>query len=400
MKRLSILFTLSRFTLLFFLLIGCTAPSSTPTLPPPTLLAAAQAPSLPPQEDAPAPPVEAAVPTSAFPTPTAIVVGGGKRPLTIQPQFVPDAGPEGQEGYRPPPIAVPLSRHPDDHYWLMRPIPSGSRNYELEWYPFGNDVMVSEFYPYRIHHGVDFPNPPGTPVLAAGSGTVIHAGARPSPRSGVNYYGNTIIIKHDWQWQGQDVYTLYAHTLELFVQVGEHVEAGELIAGVGSTGGTTGPHLHLEVRIGENHYANTQNPMLWLAPYEGWGTLAGRFEDKEGRLISDALLTLEAITVNAPKRQQRTYHPGILSDDVWQENFVIGDLPAGRYRLTINHGETEYKQDVTIRSGQTTFSIVAADFVFEPTPTPRPTPTAVIPTTPAITATTPITNTPIITPTG
>jgi len=373
--------------LLLLVLTACAAPSTTPAPPPPTLLAAADAPSLSQQDDVTPILVAPTAPTSQSPTPTAIVVEVSKRPSAIQQLFVPDAGPVVQEGYRPPPIAVPLSRHPDDHYWLMRPIPSGSRNYELEWYAFGNDVMVPEFYPYRIHHGSDFPNPPGTPVLAASSGTVIHTGARPSPRNGVNYYGNTVIIKHDWQWQEQDVYTLYAHTLELFVQVGEHVEAGELIAGVGSTGGTTGPHLHFEVRIGENHYGYTQNPMLWLAPYEGWGTLAGRFEDKEGNLISDALISLEAVTVQAPERQQRTYHPGIRSNDVWQENFVIGDLPAGRYRLTINHGETEYMQDVTIRSGQTTFSIVAADFVFQPTPTSLPVPTAVITSTTTITAT-------------
>lgn len=395
MEQSSAIFTLPRLLVLLFLLIGCAAPSSTtPALPPPTLLSAAQVPVLPQQPDAP---LDLAAATSQSPMPTAIVVETGKRPLTIQQQFIPDAGPETQAGYRPPPIAVPLSRHPDDHYWLMRPIPSGSRNYELEWYPFGNDVMIPEFYPYRIHHGTDFPNPPGTPVLAAGSGTVIHASALPSSRDGVNYYGNTVIIKHDWQWRGQNVYTLYAHTLELFVHVGERVEAGELIAGVGSSGGTTGPHLHLEVRVGENNYNYTQNPMLWLAPYEGWGTLAGRFEDKEGNLISDAMLTLKAVTVQAPERQQLTYHPGISSDDVWQENFVIGDLPAGRYRLTINHGATEYKQNVTIRSGQTTFSIVAADFVFEPTPTPLPTAvitdTTTITTTAVISNSTPLTNT-------
>lgn len=402
MRQLSLVIAISRIFLLFLILIGCTTPSTTPTAPPPTLLSAAQVPIVPQQNEGETAvfPQTTITPTSQFPTPTAIVVETGKRPLTVQQQFIPDAGPEAQEGYRPPPIAVPLSRHPDDHYWLMRPIPSGSRNYELEWYPFGNDVMIPEFFPYRIHHGADFPNPPGTPVLAASSGTIIHASALPSPRNGVNYYGNTVIIKHDWQWQGQDVYTLYAHTLELFVEVGERVEAGELIAGVGSSGGATGPHLHLEVRVGENRYNNTQNPMLWLAPYDGWGTLAGRFEDKEGNLISDAVLTLEAITVIAPKREQRTYHPSINSDAIWQENFVIGDLPAGRYRLTINHGATEYKQNVTIQSGQTTFSIVAADFVFEPTPTPLPVPTAVISTTTGITITAVITSTTPITPTS
>ncbi len=389
-----------RFILLVVLFTACTPPASSNT-PPPTLLSAAELPPFVTPIYAEEPPVTLPPPVTdnRAPTPTAILVAGGKRPSAIQQQFLPDAGPAQLDGYRPPPISVPLSRHPDDHYWLMRPIPSGSRNYDLEWYPFGNDVMVAKFYPYRIHHGADFPNEPGTPVLAAGSGTVVHAGPRPSPRTGVNYYGNTVIIKHDWQWRGQDVYTLYAHTLELFVHVGDHVEAGELIAGVGSSGGTTGPHLHFEVRIGQNHYGYTQNPALWLAPYVGWGTLAGRFEDKEGELISDALISLEAITTDAPDREQRTYHPSIHSDDVWNENFVIGDLPNGRYRLTINYDNTEYKQDVTIRSGQTTFSIVAADFVFHPTATPLPTATAV-PTTAVITTTATITTTTTMTTTS
>jgi len=299
-------------------------------------------------------------------------VGTGVRPEQARLQFVPDAGPAAPPEFRPPPYEVPLSLHPDDHYWLSRPIPSNRRNYDLEWYPFGNDVLIPEQAPYRIHHGIDLPNEQGTSVLAAGSGTVIHAGPLPSPRNGVNYYGNTVIIQHDWQWQGKDVYTLYAHTLELFVNVGDKVDLGQLIAGVGSSGEVSSSHLHLEVRVGENSYAAARNPALWLAPYEGWGTLAGRFVDSRGRMISDATISVTPVDVNVPTRIQRTYSPFVGSDAVWRENFVVGDLPAGRYTLLLSVNGITYRRDVRIYPGRTTFEIISTQFEFNPTATPVP----------------------------
>jgi murein DD-endopeptidase MepM/ murein hydrolase activator NlpD len=311
--------------------------------------------------------------SNVVPTPA----GAGIRPQEAEQLWVPDAGPEPPEGWRPPPYDVPLSFHYDDHYWLARPLPSGSRNYDLEWYPFGNNVQLSDRPAYRIHHGQDYPNETGTPVLAAGSGTVVYAGALPSPRNGVNYYGNTVIILHDWQWQGKDVYTLYAHTLELFVQEGDVVAQGQLIAGVGSSGEVSGPHLHFEVRVGGNFYGNTRNPSLWLAPYEGWGTLAGRFVDKNSRMISSASLTLLPLNVDTAVRKQRTYYPTVGSDEVWRENFVIADLPAGRYRLTLdaNDGVHIYEREIEIFPGQTSFEIISTNFEFVPTATPPPTAT-------------------------
>ena len=282
--------------------------------------------------------------------------------------------PNRQKAGAPPPYSVPLSLHYDDHYWLARPLPSGSRNYDLEWYPYGNDVQLPTLPPYRIHHGLDFPNETGTPVLAAGSGTVVHAGPLPSPRNGVNYYGNTVVILHDWQWQGKDVFSLYAHTLELFVQEGDVVESGQLVAGVGSSGEVSGPHLHFEVRVGSNLYGDARNPALWLAPFEGWGTLAGRFVDKNSQMISSASLTLLPLGVDTAVRKQRTYHPAVRSDEVWQENFVFGDLPAGRYLLTLdmNDGVHIYEREVEIFPGQTSFEIISTNFEFVPTPTPIP----------------------------
>ena len=304
--------------------------------------------------------------------------GSGLRPDQAVFFRPPESGPDSPVDWRPPPVPVPHSLHPDDHYWLVRPIPSDRRNYELEWYPYGNRPTRPEALPYRVHRGMDFPNEPGTSVFAASSGTVIWASPLPSNRDGINYYGNTVVIHHDWQWQGQDVYTLYAHTLELFVEVGDYVEQGQLIAGVGATGHVSGPHLHLEVRVGENNYSSTRNGALWLAPYEGWGTLAGRFMDSRGRVIHGAMITVIPLdvesSVEVPTHRQRTYSPfGPNSDEIWQENFVFGDLPAGEYRVVLTTSGEIFRRNVNIKPGQTNFIVVQADFKWSPTVTPTPT---------------------------
>lgn len=341
-------------------------------------------------------------------TPTPLPVGGGVSPLmldfTPRPTVAANATiPTPEIEWRPPPLPVPVSIHPDDHYWLARPIPSGRRNYDLEYYPYGNDVLIPEYAPYRIHHGLDFPNDPGTPVLAASSGEVVWAGPLPSPRDGINYYGNTVIIQHDWQWRGQDVFTLYAHTLELFVAVGDRVQQGQLLAGVGESGIVSGPHLHFEVRIGDNNYNAVRNPMLWLAPFEGWGTLAGRFVDRLGEPISNAELVVTPLdtAVETYVRRQRTYMDRrLLPDEVWNENFVVGDLPAGTYRVELSMTTADdglnrrFTDVVRVLPGRTNFLLVQADFIYEPTPTPTPTLTpAVITATVGISGTTGLTET-------
>ena len=89
----------------------------------------------------------------------------------------------------------------------------------------------------RMHTGVDIAVGSGTPIHAAGDGEVIFAGWRGG-------YGNCVIIDH-----GGGVATLYGHCSRLYVGTGRRVNAGDRIAAVGSTGMSTGPHLHWEVRV-------------------------------------------------------------------------------------------------------------------------------------------------------
>jgi murein DD-endopeptidase MepM/ murein hydrolase activator NlpD len=100
----------------------------------------------------------------------------------------------------------------------------------------------------RLHAGVDIAAPAGAPVRAAAAGTVTLAGT-------LGGYGRTVTIDH-----GGRVSTLYAHQTTTSVQVGERVQTGQLVGRVGSTGVSTGPHLHFEVSVA----GAPSDPLGWL----------------------------------------------------------------------------------------------------------------------------------------
>jgi len=110
-----------------------------------------------------------------------------------------------------------------------------------------------------MHHGIDMPGRLGTPVLASAPGVVRFAGAAGS-------YGEMVEIDHDGA-----LATRYAHLSKILVHPGDRVELGQAVALMGSTGRSTGSHLHFEVRIG----GRAVDPLRYLggespAPARAW----------------------------------------------------------------------------------------------------------------------------------
>lgn len=115
-----------------------------------------------------------------------------------------------------------------------------SSPFGMRWHPILNK--------YKGHNGLDIAAPTGRNILSAESGSVIHSGW-------IEGYGYAVIIDH-----GDGVATLYAHASRLLVSQGQTVDRGMPVALVGSTGWSTGPHLHFEVRV----KGVPQNPIEWL----------------------------------------------------------------------------------------------------------------------------------------
>lgn len=136
-------------------------------------------------------------------------------------------------------------------------------------FPVPQGILSSPFgYRWgRFHQGLDIAAPLGSPVLACSDGRVLFTGSR----KGFRRYGNTVLIDH-----GRGVYTYYAHLSDIRVKKNQRVKRGQCIATVGNTGRSTGPHLHLEVRVSNTMH----NPLAYFSPTELTGNMiAKRFTE-------------------------------------------------------------------------------------------------------------------------
>ena len=259
------------------------------------------------------------------------------------------------------PTFDPPSPTSGEHYWLESPFPGGFNQLYSPGYQFGSTGGGR----YRIHHGVDIGNPVGTPVLAAASGEVIHAGPDNPELLGPynDFYGNSVVIRLDRTLTTsrgeQDVFVLYGHLATVEVQEGQWVGAGDYLGGVGMTGIAIGPHLHLEVRIGQNSYLHTVNPALWMRPVTYSGSVAVRLLSAAGRTWPGVQLSLYRYEETGVRwyRVIETYpeQESIGPDPSWGENGALSHIPAGNYHIAGHVNGEEVSEDITVRDGETIF---------------------------------------------
>ena len=282
-----------------------------------------------------------------------------------------------------PRAVFPAGLAPAPHAWLARPLPAGAVDYPAGTYRYGSTQRGN----LRPHHGVDFENPVGTLVLAAGSGAVVFAGTDRADQLGPapNFYGNVVVVQLQQAYLYQPVYVLYGHLATITVQRGNWVEAGAQIGTVGGTGvAFGGAHLHFEVRVGYNDYDSTRNPELWLRPYPRRGSLAGRVSDSSGQPVPLAGVTVRSQLLDNPKLDQSvntyltTYTIGTLNaDEMMGENFALNDLPPGTYVVTVSNGKTTRSQSVSVKPAELAwveFENVKQPATWTPTPTASATP--------------------------
>jgi murein DD-endopeptidase MepM/ murein hydrolase activator NlpD len=314
---------------------------------------------------------------SAFPTivptisPTAALSKTATATIPPDPlQFVyPTQGVLPVAGWRPPLYPTPWAPTLYDHFLFASPIAANEINTPVSDYRYGG-----VYFEDIVHTGIDIPAPIGTPILAAGDGTVTWAGYGlfQGGYDPTDPYGLAVTIQHDFGYQNQPLYTVYGHMSEVDVVQGQHVRTGQQLGLVGETGVVTGPHLHFEIRFGKNDFFATRNPELWLVPPIGYGIIAGRVMDGIGQLLYD-----QQITITDPQLEQNWFawsygKTTVNSDSYYQENLVIGDLPAGSYLLRADFGGVGFKMPIEVHAGMVSYFTFQGywGFTVEPPPVP------------------------------
>lgn len=243
------------------------------------------------------------------------------------------------------------------HFWFRRPIAPEDNPFLDQTYTYGSTMGGN----FQQHQGVEFNNPEGTIVSAIGDGVILYAG---DAEAG----SKTLAIVHDRRLGEQYVWSTYYHNVELLVEHGEHVAAGEPIARVGSTGRATNDHLHLEIHVTPtadstsvvdpaNRYPPfTRNPQLWIEPLPGAGAIAGRVFDSAGIPVAGARVygVSKPLPRETPFSFAETYEDRAHPDPVFAEHFAIGDVPAGVYVLGVEVEGRKIWRKVRVAAGRVT----------------------------------------------
>ena len=294
---------------------------------------------------------------STTPTPNA-----GNQPLKLT---FPSAAAHPVSGWRPPLFPVPFALGPHDHFYLYRPISVTSVNWPLPDYRYGYQESEMGSSP---HTGVDIDAPLHTSILAAGDGKIVFTGYGLALGGGntADPYGLAVVIRHNFSFNGQSILTVYAHMEKITVKMGQWVKAGDQLGLVGITGNTSGPHVHFEIRLENGNTFSVQNPELWMVPPTDCGVLVGQFKDSNGILLVNHKVWIKSESGDKTWTVVTYANQSVKSDPYYQENFVLGDLQAGKYKVTILTNYKYYDYDATISPGEITYFTFTGGKGFQP----------------------------------
>ena len=214
------------------------------------------------------------------------------------------------------------------------------------------------------HKGVDYQTPLSTPVTSATDGILYWKDYEPD---GAGYY---VMVQS--RWSGKDIWFMYFHLSNNdFFNLDDSIHTGDQIGLSGNTGNSTGPHMHFEIRqndVGYDGFMNRRNPELWTAIL-GMGAIYGN--------VPNALdgTRVDISPDPKPRPPYTTYgysltytFDGLIgSDDVYQENYAIGDVKPGTYTITSVYG---YSRVVTVAAGQVVDADASTEITVEETAPP------------------------------
>jgi hypothetical protein len=245
------------------------------------------------------------------------------------------------------------------HGFFARPIRDDEGNPHIDaTYRYGSTMGGN----FQQHQGVEFNNPAGTTVRAIGAGTVAYAG--PAEAGAL-----TVAILHDRRAGDRYLYSVYYHNSSLETRTGQRVNEGDVIARVGNTGRATNDHLHLEVHVAtatdsaaivnpqERFPRFTANPQLWIRPLPGTGIVAGRVRDAQGNPVPGA--RIHGLVLPYPEETPfsfvETYRDRAHSTPGYDEDFAIGDVPAGTYLIGVEIQGQRVWRRIRVQPEQVTF---------------------------------------------
>lgn len=268
--------------------------------------------------------------------------------------FLPTPGEQPILAWRSPIYPVPRSSSPFDHFYFSHPITVDQTNWVNPEYRYGG----TSFEPGEVHSGIDISADKRTSVFASGSGQVVWAGWGLYTHDETNLddpYGMAVVIQHEFGYQNHSLFSVYAHLSRVEVVPGQWLQAGDKLGEVGETGLTSGPHLHFEVRVGEDTYFNTSNPELWLVPPQGLGVFAARLSDSYDNPLYDLEVTVRSSATKDEWTLITYPEIGVWGDGYFHENLVISDLPAGDYFVSFSYRQEKKEKMVRILPGRTTY---------------------------------------------